>query len=107
MSKAILCLLVFATLCTIVAIVLSYVLAQQISCEIKLEVSGSENLVKNEAKYDILSLDLSKDDSSKWGVWSSLGFETFEILMMVLIVLFLMYKLEMRICGKDGILSKR
>ena len=93
MSKAILYLSVYATLYTIVVIVLSYVLAHQISCEIKSEVSGGDNLVKNEAKYDILPFDISKDDSSKCGVWSSIGFETFEILVMVLPVIFLMYKL--------------
>ena len=60
-------------MCTIVVIVLSYVLAQKISCSIKSEVSGGENLVNNKAKYDILSIDLSKDDSGEYGVWSSLG----------------------------------
>ena len=90
-----------------VIIKLSYVIAQQISCEIRSEVSGSDNLVKNEAKYDILSLDISKDDSSQCGVWSSLGFETFELLVLGMLVLFLMYKLGMRIRGKDGLIAKR
>ena len=50
---------------------------------------------------------MSKDDSSQCGVWSSLGFETFELLVLGMLVLFLMYKLGRRICGNDGILSKR
>ena len=59
--------------------VLSYVLSRQLSYEIISKVSGSENLVKNEAKYDILLLVLSKDGSIKCGVWSYKGYKTFEI----------------------------
>ena len=44
--------------------------------QIRSDVSGNDNLVKNTAKYDILSL----DDGSQCGVWSSLSFETFELL---------------------------
>ena len=63
--------------------------------------------MKNEAKYDILSLDLSKDGSNKCGVWSSMGFEAFEILMLVLLALFLIYKVGRRVCGKDSLIVKR
>ena len=49
-----------------------------------LAVAQDENLVKNKAKYDILSFDLGKDGNSKCGVWQSLGFEIFEILMTAL-----------------------
>ena len=52
MSKAILCLSVYSTSYSIVVIVL----AQQISCEIKLEVSESENLLKYEATLVTLFL---------------------------------------------------
>ena len=65
MPKAILCLSVYTTLYTIVVGMLSYVLSCQFSCEIKSEVSGSDNFVKNEAKYGILSFNLSKDGSNK------------------------------------------
>ena len=87
--------------------VLSYVLSRQLSCEIKSEVSGSENLVKNKAKYDILSLILSKNDSNKYGVCISMGFEELGILMLVLLTFFLFTKLGRRVCGKDGLIAKR
>ena len=107
MLKAVFCLSVYATLCTIVVGLLSYVLSRQLACEIKSEVSGNENLVRNNTKYNILSVDLSKDGNNKCRVWSSMGFEAFELLMMVLLTLFLIYKLGRRVCGKDGLIAKR
>ena len=49
----------------------------------------------------------SKESSSQCGVWSSLGFETFELLAMGMLIIFLKYKIGRKICSKDGILAKR
>ena len=107
MSKGVLCLSVDATLCTIVVGVLSYGLSRQSSCAIKSEVSGCKNLVKNEAKYDILSFHLSKDCIYKCRVWSSMGFEAFKIIMLVLLILVLILNVGMRVCRKDAFRTKR
>ena len=40
-------------------------------------------MIRNEAKDDILSFKLSKDGDEKCGVWSSMGFKTFEIIVLV------------------------
>ena len=96
---------VYATLCTIVVGVLSSFLS--LKCEIKATVSDNNNLVRDEAKYDILSLDLSKDGDKKCGVWSSMGFETFEVNILVVLVLTLAYKMGKRICGREGWIAKR
>ena len=42
-------------------------------------VNGDDNLIKNENKYDIFSVDLSEDREGKCTTWKSLGFEVFEI----------------------------
>ena len=90
-------------------IILSYVIiAQQISYEFKTEVAGSHNLVKNTAKNDLLSVDItSKADGSQCGVWSSLGFEIFQLLILGMLILLITNKLGRRICRKEGILAKR
>ena len=91
MSKGILSLSVYATLCTFVVGVRSYVVS--LKCEIQSTVSGSDNLVRNKAKYDTLCLDLNKDGSQKCGVWTSVRFAAFEWIIFVIIILALIYKL--------------
>ena len=83
----------------------SYFLSQK--CEIKTTVSGNDNLVRKEAKYDILSLNLSKSGDKKCGVWSSMGFEAFEVIVLVVLVLTLNDKMGKRICGRERWIAKR
>ena len=109
MSKAILCLSIYSTICTVIIIALSYVIAQQSSCKMVTDVSGNDNKVKTTAKYDILSFDMSrsKDSSNQCDVWSSLGFQTFKLMVLEMLIIFLAYKIGRKVCGKDGILAKR
>ena len=74
-----------------------------------MEVSGKDNKVKTSAKYDILSVDLSrsKDSSDQCDVWTSLGKEFFELLILGMLIIFLAYKIVRKVCGKDGIIAKR
>ena len=104
MSKGILCLAVYAVLFTIALGVTSYFLS--IKCEIKSVVTGNENMIWNEAKYNILSLDLNKEGDKKCSKWTSLGFETFEIIVLVTLILTLIYKMGRRACGKDEWIAK-
>ena len=85
MSKGVLYLTVFAVLCTIALDVISYFLS--LKCEIISTVTGNENMIRNEAKYDLFSLDLSTDGDKKCSKWSSLGFETFEVVVLVTLAL--------------------
>ena len=73
------------------------------------DVTGNGNKIKSTAKYDILSFDMSrsKDSSSQCDVWSSMGMEAFELLILGMLVIFLAYKTVRKVCGKDGILAKR
>ena len=100
MSKGVLCLAVYGTLCTIVVGVLSYFLS--LKCESQTTVSGNDKLVRSEAKYDILSLDLSKDGDKKCGIWSSMGSKTLKVFILLVLPLTLAYKMGRRICGREG-----
>ena len=79
MSKAILCLSIYSTICTVMIIALSFVIAQGLSCKMVTKVSGMDNKAKTSGKYDILSVDLSrsKDASDQCGIGSSKGMEFF------------------------------
>ena len=59
-------------------------------------------MIRNEAKDDIFSFKLSKDGDKKCGVWLSMGFETFEIIVLVTLALTLAYKM-----GKKHMQEKR
>ena len=60
MSKAVLCLSIYSAICTVIIIALSYVIAQELSCKMVTEVTGTDNEVRTSAKYDILFVGLSK-----------------------------------------------
>ena len=109
MSKMILCISIYSTICTVIIIALSYVIAQQLSCKMVTEVAGKNNKIKTSAKYDILSVDLSrsKDSGSQCDVWTSLGMEFFELLILGMLMIVLAYKTVRIVCGKHGILEKR
>ena len=49
----------------------------------------------------------SKDPSNQCDVWSSMEMEAFELMILGILVIFLAYKIVMKICGKDSILAKR
>ena len=109
MFEAILCLSIYATICMVIIIALSFVTAQGLSCKMVTEALGMDNKVKTSAKYDILSVDLSrsKDASDQCDIWSSLGMEFFEFFILGILTIFLAYKTVKKICGKEGILLKR
>ena len=73
-------------------IALSYVIPQESSCKMVTEVSGTDNKVRTSAKYDILSVDLSKSKDGQCDVWSSLGMEFFEFFILGVLTIFLTYK---------------
>ena len=79
MSKAVCCLSIYATICTILIIILSYEISAEISCSLITEVSGSDNKVKTSNNYEFLSFDnrKSKDGGEQCSTWSFHGFETF------------------------------
>ena len=104
MTKGVLCLAVYAVLWTIVQGVTSYFLS--LKCKIKSTVNGNENQIKNENKYDISSVDFSKDDK-KCSKWSSMGTETFEIILLVTLVLTLAHWMGRRTYVKKGWMAKR
>ena len=68
----------------------------------KTTVNENENLIRNENKYNIVSLDLSKDGDKKCSKWSSLGFEIFEIIILATLALTLSYWLGKRTCEEEG-----
>ena len=109
MSKAVCCLNIYATICTIIIIILFYVISAEISCSLITEVSGTDNKVKTSNNYEFLSFDNRK--SKDWGeqciTWSFHGFELFEFLVMGTFAIFLMVKGMKKFCGKGGYLEKR
>ena len=109
MSKAIWCLSIYSTVCTVIIIALSYVISQDISCKLVTEVSGSDNKVKTSNNYEFLSFDnrKSKDGGGQCNTWSYLGIESFEFMAIGLLLIFLIYKGGRNFFGKDGLLEKR
>ena len=106
MSKAICCLSIYSTICTVIIIALSYVISQDISCSLIAEVSGTDNKVKTSNNYEFLSID-NKDGGKQCNTWSYFGFEAFEFLAIGILAIFLIYKGGKKICGKKGYLEKR
>ena len=77
-------------------------------CSIDLMINGDDNLVKNEMKYDILSLDLSSDEEGKSTTWKTLGLEVFEIVVLTCLTLSAIYwigKMTFNIKGWVGYLG--
>ena len=109
MSKAICCLSIYATICTIIIIILSYIISAQISCSLVSEVSGMDNKVKMSNNYEFLSFDnrKSEDGSEKCSTWDFHGFQLFEFLVMGIFAIFILVKGAKKCCGKGGILEKR
>ena len=109
MSKAIWCLSIYSTVCTVIIIVLSYIISQDISCSLVTKVSGSDNKVKTLNNYEFLSFDnrKSKDGSSCSTTWSYFGIEAFEYMALLIFLIFILYKGGMKVCGKKGLLEQR
>ena len=109
MSKAILCLSLYSTICTVIIIELSYVISQDISCKLVTEVFRSDNNVKTSNNYEFLSFDnrRSKDGGEQCSTWSYLGIESFEFMAIGLLIIFLLYKAWKKTCGKDRILEAK
>ena len=109
MSKAICCLSIYATICTVIIIILSYVISAEISCSLITEVSGTDNMVKTSNNYEFMSFDnrRSKDEGEQCNTWSFYGFKTFEFLAMGILAIFLIVKGLKKFCGKGGYLEKR
>ena len=62
-----------------------------LKCLIISKVDGDNNDVRNENKYDIPSVDMSKDGAKKCSKWSYFGFKIFKILILTIIMLSLAY----------------
>ena len=111
MSKVICCLSIYATICIIIIIILSYIISAQISCSLVTEVSGTDNKVKTSNNYEFLSFDnrKSKDGGEKCScsTWDFHGFQLFEFLVMGTFAIFMLVKGIKRCCGKGGYLEKR
>ena len=109
MSKAICCLSIYATICTALIIILSYVISAEISCSLITDVSGTDNKVTTSNNYEFLSFDnrRSEDGGEQCNTWSYYGFEAFEFLAIGILVIFLIFKGGKKFCGKGGYLEKR
>ena len=109
MSKAICCLSIYATICTIIIIILSYIIFAQISCSLVTEVLGTDNKVKMSNNYEFLSFDnrKSKDGGEQCSTWDFHGFELFEFLVMGTFAIFMMVKGAKKFCGEGGYLERR
>ena len=109
MSKAIWCLSIYSTVCSVIIIVLSYIISQDISCSLVTEVSGTDNKVKTSNNYEFLSFDnrKSKDGTSCSTTWSYFGIEAFEYMALAIFLIFVLYKGGVKVCGKKGLIEQR
>ena len=107
MSKAIWCLSIYSTVCTVIIIALSYVISQDISCKLVTEVSGTDNKVKTSNNYEFLWFDNRKSkDGSTCNTWSYFGIEAFEYMAIVLLLIFILYKGGKKFVGRMDFLKK-
>ena len=111
MSKTVLCLSIYSAACTIIIAVLSYIIAQDISCSLVTEVSGTDNKVKTQNNYEFLSFDNRRRKDGTYcncdTTWSYYGVEAFEYFALVMFLIFILYKGGKKICGKKGLIEKR
>ena len=111
MSKTAICLSIYSAATTIIIAILSYIIAQDISCSLVTEVSGTDKKVKTQNNYEFLSFDnrRSKDETSCNcdTTWSYYGVEAFEYFVLVIFLIIISYFLCKKICGKQGLIEKR
>jgi len=111
MSKTAICLSIYSAVTTIIIAILSYIIAQDISCSLVTEVSGTDNKVKTQNNYEFLSFDnrRSKDGTSCDcdTTWSYYGVEAFEYFILVIFLIIIFCFICKKICGKQGLIEKR
>ena len=70
-------LIIYLVICTISLRLMIYFLT--LKCSTDSTIKGDNYIIWNQNKYDILSVDMSKDGSTKCTKWSYVGIEIFEI----------------------------
>ena len=99
-NKEILCLITYLIVYMIALVLTTYFLSMK--CSIDSAMNGNDNLIRNRNKYDIFSVDLSKDGDGKCTEWKSLGFEVFEIIISIFLAITLAYWLRKWKCEKEA-----
>ena len=81
--------IIYLVICTTSMGIMIYFLT--LKCSNDSTVEGDNDIIRNQIKYDILSVDMSNDIGQKCSKWSYVGFEIFEILVLIIIILTLAY----------------
>ena len=71
------------------------------------EIKGDENTVENTIQRGVFNFDISSSgDSDTCEIWHSLGFKTFEWLVIVIMIIVFSYWMSKKCMGKKGYIAK-
>ena len=89
---------------TVSTAVLAYLLTN--SCGIDSEIKGSQNKVDNKIQKGLVNVDLSSTGNETCNVWTELGLEMFEWMVISVMLILLTYWMAKKTFGKQGLIQQ-
>ena len=88
-------------------VILAWWLGSSCGINSESETKGDENTVENTIQRGVFNFDISSSgDSDTCEIWHSLGFKTFEWLVIVIMIIVFSYWMSKKCMGKKGYIAK-
>ena len=88
-------------------VILAWWLGSSCGINSESEIEGDENIIENKIQKGIFNLDISSSgESETCEIWHSLGFKTFEWLVIVIMVIVFSYWMSKKCMGKKGFIAQ-
>ena len=88
-------------------VILAWWLGSSCGINSESEIKGDENTVENTIQRGVFNFDISSSgDSDTCEIWHSLGFKTFEWLVIVIMIIVFSYWMSKKCMGKKGYIAK-
>ena len=88
-------------------VILAWWLGSSCGINSESEIEGDENTVENTIQRGVFNFDISSSgDSDTCEIWHSLGFKTFEWLVIVIMIIVFSYWMSKKCMGKKGFIAK-
>ena len=88
-------------------VILAWWLGSSCGINSESEIEGDENIIENKIQKGIFNLDISSSgESEKCEIWHSLGFRTFEWLVIVIMIIVFSCWMSKKCLGKKGYITK-
>ena len=85
-------------------VILAWWLGSSCGINSESEIEGDENIIENKIQKGVFNFDISSSgESETCEIWHSLGFKTFEWLVIVIMVIVFSYWLTKKCTGKKGL----